>query len=206
MSEVIGAFLRTECGHKPADPAREARNGWFGSFPEMCLEFAEGLLDRVEVRGIFGKITELGAGCFNDLAYCGNPVDRKAVHHHNVAALFLRNGYWRYWLEDEAEGLGAAMQVVDDPRPITGLVGGRARVDVVHPMTQGVIEENCDLARGRGDRLDLPDARGKPPVKGTQGGVGSSDAPRTGSPSGACATRVPCHRRSCCSAPGKARR
>ena len=42
-------------------------------------------------------------------------------------------------------------------------------------MTQGVIEENCDLARGRGDRLDLPDARGKPPVKGTQGGVGSSD-------------------------------
>ena len=58
------------------------------------------------------------------------------------------------------EGLGAAMQVVDDPRPITGLVGGRARVDLVHPMTQGVIEENCDLARGRGDRLDLPDARG----------------------------------------------
>jgi hypothetical protein len=34
-----------------------------------------------------------------------------------------------------AEGLGAAMQVVDDPRPTTGLVGGRARVDVVHPMT-----------------------------------------------------------------------
>ena len=40
MSEVIGAFLRAECGHKRADPAREARNGWFGSFPEMCLEFA----------------------------------------------------------------------------------------------------------------------------------------------------------------------
>jgi len=59
MSEVIGAFLRAECGHKRADSAREARNGWFGSFPEMCLEFAEGLLDRVEVRGIFGKITEL---------------------------------------------------------------------------------------------------------------------------------------------------
>ena len=40
MSEVIGAFLRAECGHKRADPAREARNGRFGSFPEMCLEFA----------------------------------------------------------------------------------------------------------------------------------------------------------------------
>jgi hypothetical protein len=91
MSELIGAFLRAECGHKRADPAREARNGWFGSFPEMCLEFAEGLLDRVEVRGIFRKITELGAGCFNDLTYCGNPVHRKAVHHHNVAALEFWN-------------------------------------------------------------------------------------------------------------------
>jgi hypothetical protein len=46
MPEVIGAFLRAECGHKRADPARETRNGWFGSFPEMCLEFAEGLLAR----------------------------------------------------------------------------------------------------------------------------------------------------------------
>ena len=91
MPEVIGAFLRAECGHKRADASREARNGWFGSFPEMCLEFAEGLLDRVEVRGIFGKITELGAGCFNYLAYCGNPVDRKTVHHHNVAALEFWN-------------------------------------------------------------------------------------------------------------------
>ena len=68
--------------------------------------------------------------------------------------------------------------------------------------------------RGRGDRLDLPDARGKPPVKGTQGGVGSSDRHR-GEPQEAAADRlpeqrvrdeVPCHRRSCCSAPGKARR
>ena len=57
MPEVIGAFLRAECGYKRADPAGEAWNGWFGSLPEMGLEFAEGLLDRVEVRGIFGKIT-----------------------------------------------------------------------------------------------------------------------------------------------------
>ena len=52
------------------------------AFPEMGLEFAERLFARVEVREIFGKITELGAGCFNYLTYCGNPVDRKAVHHH----------------------------------------------------------------------------------------------------------------------------
>ena len=57
MSEVTGAFLRAECGHKRADPAGETRNGSFGSFSEMRLEFAEGLLDRVEIRRIFGKIT-----------------------------------------------------------------------------------------------------------------------------------------------------
>jgi hypothetical protein len=91
------------------------------------------------------------------------------------AQAFLRNGHRRRWLEDEAEGLGAPTQVADDPRTITGLVGGRPRVDVVHPVMQGVVEENRNLARGRGDRLDLADARGKPSVEGTQGGVGSPD-------------------------------
>jgi hypothetical protein len=72
MPEVVGAFVRAEGRHKRADPAREARNGWFGSFP--CLQFAEGVLDRVEAGELFGKITQLRACCFNDFAYCGNPV------------------------------------------------------------------------------------------------------------------------------------
>ena len=46
----------------------------------------------------------------------------------------VKAGHRRRWLEDKAEGLGAPMQVVDDPRTITDLVGGRARVDVVHPF------------------------------------------------------------------------
>ena len=57
MSEVIGAFLRAERSHKRANPAAETRNGPFSSFPEMGLEFAERLLDRIKVRRIFGKIT-----------------------------------------------------------------------------------------------------------------------------------------------------
>ena len=85
------------------------------------------------------------------------------------AAAFLRNGHRRRWLEDEAEGLGAPMQVGDNPRAIAGLVGGRPRVDVVHPVTEGIVEENRDLACGRGDRLDLADARGEPPVEGAPG-------------------------------------
>src|SRR4029077_18116228 len=40
MPEVIGAFLRAECGYKRADPAGEAWNGWFGSLPEMGLDIA----------------------------------------------------------------------------------------------------------------------------------------------------------------------
>ena len=48
-----------------------------------------------------------------------------------IRKAFLRNGHRRRWLEDEAEGLGAPMQVVDDPRTITDLVGGRARVAAV---------------------------------------------------------------------------
>ena len=85
------------------------------------------------------------------------------------AAAFLRNGHRRRWLEDEAEGLGAPMQVGDNPRAIAGLVGGRPRVDVVHPVTEGIVEENRDLACGHGDRLDLADARGEPPVEGAPG-------------------------------------
>jgi hypothetical protein len=77
------------------------------------------------------------------------------------AQAFLRNDDRRRWLEDEAEGLGAPTQVVDDPCTITGPVGGCARVDVVHSVTDGVVEENRDLARSRGDRLDLADARGE---------------------------------------------
>ena len=56
MSEVIGTFLRTEFDRESTDPPRETRNGSLG-FSQMRLEFAEGLLDRVEVWGVFGKVT-----------------------------------------------------------------------------------------------------------------------------------------------------
>jgi hypothetical protein len=34
--------------------------------------------------------TNLYAGLFDYLTYCGKPVDRKAVHHHNVGTSQLR--------------------------------------------------------------------------------------------------------------------
>src|SRR5450759_4237343 len=67
------------------------------------------------------------------------------------AQAFLRNGHSRgrrHGLEHEAEGLGAPMQIVDDPRAVADLVRRRARVDVIHTVTHGIVEENRYLARG----------------------------------------------------------
>src|SRR6516225_3348490 len=91
---------------------------------------------------------------------------------------FLRNGdarYRLYGLEREAEGLCAPMQIVYDAGPIAGLVERRARVDVVHAVTHGVVEQDSDLACGGGDRLGLADARREPPVESAQRRVSPSD-------------------------------
>ena len=79
MSEVIGAFLRAECGHDGANPARKTRDGSFGCLSQLRLEFAEGLFDRVEVRRVFRKITQFGSSRFNHRAHAGNLVDRKVT-------------------------------------------------------------------------------------------------------------------------------
>jgi hypothetical protein len=81
---------------------------------------------------------------------------------------FLRNGdagCRRYGLERKAENLCAPMQIVDDPGPIAGLVEGCARVDVVHPVTNGVVEQDGNFARRGGDRLGFADARREPPIE-----------------------------------------
>src|ERR1700721_4870530 len=93
-------------------------------------------------------------------------------------SLFLRNdaGGCRFdGLENKAECLGAPMQIVDHPRAVTGLVEGRAGVDVLHPGTQGVVEQDCNLARRGVVRLRLADARREPPVESTQRRVGPSN-------------------------------
>ena len=60
MSEVVGAFLRTEFGGEDTDPARETRNGSLGCFSQMRFEFAKRLLDRIEIwRKYSGKVTRV---------------------------------------------------------------------------------------------------------------------------------------------------
>ncbi len=136
--------------------------------------------DWIEIGGIWRKELQPRAGRLDGLARASNLVGGEIVHDHDLAGrspvrachadvfavlfscaqAFLRNGYRLHWLDDKAQGLSARRCT------IAGLVGGCTRVDVVHPMTQGVVEENCELARGRGDRLD---ARGEPPVEGPPG-------------------------------------
>src|SRR3979490_2826926 len=53
----------------------------------MRLYFAEGRLDRVEIRRIRGKIKQRRARCFDRLLDAGNLVDWKIVHDDDIAAL-----------------------------------------------------------------------------------------------------------------------
>src|SRR5262245_2415967 len=85
------------------------------------------------------------------------------------ASKFLRNGDaggWASGLEHEAEGLRPPTQIVNDPRAVSRLVEGRARVYIVHPVLHCVIEQHCDLARRGGHSFGLADARREPSVEG----------------------------------------
>ena len=56
MVKEVPAFLRAEIGNHATDPAQEPRNRMLGRLAHMRIEFAEGQLDRVEVRRMLRKI------------------------------------------------------------------------------------------------------------------------------------------------------
>ena len=58
MSEVIGAFLRAECGHDSANPARETRDGSFGCLSQLPLvSLLKACSIGLRSGEVFGKIT-----------------------------------------------------------------------------------------------------------------------------------------------------
>ena len=67
------------------------------------------------------------------------------------------------------------MQILDHSRAVSCLVERRAGVNVFHPVTHGVVEQDGDLARRGSYRLGLADARRKPPVECAQRRVGPSN-------------------------------
>jgi hypothetical protein len=74
---------------------------------------------------------------------------------------FLRNdgtSLWLEGLENKAECLSTPMQIVDYSRAVACLVGRGPGVDVLHSVTHGVVEEDCDLSSRGGHGLSLTDA------------------------------------------------
>src|ERR1700681_4705476 len=67
------------------DPAHEARDRVLGRLAQMRLYFAEGRLDRVEIRRIWRQKTQRRARCFDCLLDAGNLVGWEIVHDDDIA-------------------------------------------------------------------------------------------------------------------------
>src|ERR1700680_1718085 len=92
---------------------------------------------------------------------------------------FLRNDDARcriHGLENKSECLGAPMQIVNYACAVACLVVRCTGIDILHSVTHGVVEQDCDLARCRGHRLSLANTRREAPEEGTQRRVGPPDA------------------------------
>ena len=60
--EVVGALLWREGCEQPADLGTHGVDGAGSTFALQMLVLGEDLLDRVEIRGVFGQEEKLGAG------------------------------------------------------------------------------------------------------------------------------------------------
>jgi hypothetical protein len=121
----------------------------------MRLEFAESLLDRIEVRRIFGKVTQRCTGCFDHLSHTGNLVDGEAVHHHGVAALECRN---KASFEIRYEGCCIHRSIKHEGRD--------------HPATAQAGDEGDRLPMPVRNMVDQPNATRAAASKPYHGGVG----------------------------------
>jgi len=86
VAQEVPAFLWTEGLNNAADPAQQARNCVLGCLAQMRLEFAEGLLDGVEVGRIGRQIKECRIRRFDRLPDTGDLMHRQIVHDNDVAA------------------------------------------------------------------------------------------------------------------------
>ncbi len=69
----------------------------------------------------------------------------------------------------------APLKVMEDALPVPCLVIRRAWVEVSEPVANRVVEEHCQLASRRRDRLRFAYPRGEPPVEGAEGSLGAPD-------------------------------
>lgn len=91
MSEIVGTLAGSKTGEEGSDRSLEVGNGSCGNFAKEIFETAEGHLDRIEVRRVFGQIAQRCACPLNDGADSGAHVDGAVIHHDNVIAPKRRN-------------------------------------------------------------------------------------------------------------------
>jgi len=66
MRNVACAFGGAELVEQRADAFPDGLGGALVGFPQQCLEFGEGLLDRIEVRAVWRQQESMGAGISDD--------------------------------------------------------------------------------------------------------------------------------------------
>src|SRR5215831_5563927 len=79
MAKEIPAFLRAEIANNATDPTQEPQNRMLSRLAQMRFEFAEGQLNRVEVRRILRKINQRCARCFDRLRDAGDLAGRWSI-------------------------------------------------------------------------------------------------------------------------------
>ena len=106
-------------------------------------------------------------------------VDPGVLHSASLAkyaAAFLRNTH--RLLQGEPELRCPSVPLLDDALPVLLLVVRSSRVLILHAEAHGVVEQDGDLARGRGERFGFANARDQWSIEGAQRGVGSTHGDR----------------------------
>src|SRR5438067_530877 len=85
MLKIVGAFAGCKSSEDFADCGADGFDGARGGLAQKMLDLGEDLLDRVQIRRVFGQEEELGAGRANQLAYGFGFVTAEIVHDHDVA-------------------------------------------------------------------------------------------------------------------------
>src|SRR5260370_40369156 len=85
VSEIIGTFRGTEGGGDHADATAKAVYGSLCGFAQMRFDFAEAILDRVEIGGVLRQITQCCTGRFNRLAHARDLARWHIIHNDRIA-------------------------------------------------------------------------------------------------------------------------
>ena len=87
MLEIVAAFPRAEGRDDQPNSAAETRNCSLSCFAQMCLQFAEGLFDRVEVGRILRKVAQRCSNSFDGVPNACDLVSGKIVHDDDIATI-----------------------------------------------------------------------------------------------------------------------